>query len=228
MQERLTSPAELISQQSIGADMILGVGTSRCLLFLLKVYITGGERKRDSPFRRKEQLTILLVLKRHNPLIVMTQQIFLSLFSLLLLSSFNECRPQTDTQSQSSGRQSMDTRLSSAVNSFGVDLFKALSIESSSRNVFFSPLSVSTCLSMVMRGAKSHTEDQMFTGLKLDQSFTAPQDVHSSFQSVSSLEYIMAHSHVLPPLPPVPRYTFISSDRSESCQVVSGESGPPE
>lgn len=45
--------------------------------------------------------------------------------------------------------------------SFAISLLKMLGEEDSSRNVFFSPLSISSALAMVFMGAKGNTAAQM-------------------------------------------------------------------
>lgn len=74
--------------------------------------------------------------------------------------------------------------ISTAVNSLSVELFKTLSGGSESSNMIFSPLSISSCLSMVMLGAKNRSETELFDGLKFSQSFSSASDVHSSYQDV--------------------------------------------
>ncbi|XP_054841338.1 serpin B3-like [Eublepharis macularius] len=52
---------------------------------------------------------------------------------------------------------------------FGVNLFKQLAKENSTKNVFFSPLSISAALAMVLLGAKHETAKQVEKGLSLDK-----------------------------------------------------------
>lgn len=49
----------------------------------------------------------------------------------------------------------------SAVNTFALNLFKKLSANDPSNNLFFSPLSVSSALLMASLGARNNTEAQM-------------------------------------------------------------------
>uniref|UniRef100_A0A8C4VRN3 Serpin domain-containing protein n=1 Tax=Gopherus evgoodei TaxID=1825980 RepID=A0A8C4VRN3_9SAUR len=51
--------------------------------------------------------------------------------------------------------------LSKSNTTFALNLFKKLSENASSQNLFFSPLSISSALSMVFLGAKGNTAAQM-------------------------------------------------------------------
>lgn len=63
---------------------------------------------------------------------------------------------------------------------FAVDLFKLLMKEETSKNVFYSPLSVSSSLAMVLMGARGDTASQMLQALCLDPG----KAVHAGFQSL--------------------------------------------
>uniref|UniRef100_A0A8C6H424 Serine (or cysteine) peptidase inhibitor, clade B, member 6b n=1 Tax=Mus spicilegus TaxID=10103 RepID=A0A8C6H424_MUSSI len=67
---------------------------------------------------------------------------------------------------------------------FALNLLKTLG-EDSSRNVLFSPISVSSALAMVFMGAKGTTASQMAQALSLDKcSGKGGRDVHQGFQSL--------------------------------------------
>ncbi|CAH1803334.1 unnamed protein product [Owenia fusiformis] len=51
--------------------------------------------------------------------------------------------------------------LSAAINKFGIDMYMELSASHPGENVFFSPISITTALSMLMLGAKGETKSQM-------------------------------------------------------------------
>ncbi|KAF3815268.1 hypothetical protein GH733_016650 [Mirounga leonina] len=75
----------------------------------------------------------------------------------------------------------MDT-LSEANGTFALSLLKKLG-EDNSKNVFFSPMSISSALSMVFMGAKGNTAAQMSQTLSLSKS-GGGGDVHQGFQSL--------------------------------------------
>ncbi|KAL0171122.1 hypothetical protein M9458_031543, partial [Cirrhinus mrigala] len=52
--------------------------------------------------------------------------------------------------------------LTAANTQFSLNLFKKISGENASRNVFYSPVSISSALAMVSLGAKGNTAAQMF------------------------------------------------------------------
>uniref|UniRef100_A0A1A8U1P1 Leukocyte elastase inhibitor n=1 Tax=Nothobranchius furzeri TaxID=105023 RepID=A0A1A8U1P1_NOTFU len=70
------------------------------------------------------------------------------------------------------------TPLSKANTSFSLALFKKLGEKDNSSNVFFSPLSISSALAMVMLGARGNTASQMSESLK---TLDLRDGVHSSF-----------------------------------------------
>lgn len=76
----------------------------------------------------------------------------------------------------------MDT-LAEANGTFALDLLKKLG-EDSSKNVFFSPMSISSALAMVFLGAKGNTAAQMSQALSFHRSRGGGGDVHQDFQSL--------------------------------------------
>lgn len=74
----------------------------------------------------------------------------------------------------------MDT-LSEVNGTFALNLLKKLG-EDNSKNVFFSPMSISSALAMVFMGAKGNTAAQMVQALSLSKSGGGGEDVHQSFQ----------------------------------------------
>ncbi|XP_028737163.1 serpin B6 isoform X2 [Peromyscus leucopus] len=76
--------------------------------------------------------------------------------------------------------------LREANGTFALNLLKILG-EDSSKNVFFSPMSISSALAMVFMGAKGDTASQMIQALSLDKcSSSGGGDVHQGFQSLLS------------------------------------------
>lgn len=70
--------------------------------------------------------------------------------------------------------------LGEANGAFAINLLKILGEEDNSQNVFFSPLSISSALAMVLMGAKGDTAVQMSQALCLNKG----EDVHQGFQSL--------------------------------------------
>uniref|UniRef100_A0A8C9Q9I1 Serpin domain-containing protein n=1 Tax=Spermophilus dauricus TaxID=99837 RepID=A0A8C9Q9I1_SPEDA len=71
-----------------------------------------------------------------------------------------------------------------ATGTFALNLLKMLG-EDSSRNVFYSPISISSALAMVLLGAKGTTAVQMAQALSLNKSSSSGGgDVHRGFQSL--------------------------------------------
>uniref|UniRef100_A0A8C9US12 Serpin B6 n=1 Tax=Spermophilus dauricus TaxID=99837 RepID=A0A8C9US12_SPEDA len=71
-----------------------------------------------------------------------------------------------------------------ATGTFALNLLKRLG-EDSSKNVFYSPISISSALAMVLMGAKGSTAVQMAQALSLNKSSSSGGgDVHQGFQSL--------------------------------------------
>ncbi|XP_043305953.1 serpin B6-like [Cervus canadensis] len=75
--------------------------------------------------------------------------------------------------------------LSEANGTFALTLLKKLG-EDNSKNVFFSPLSISSALAMVLMGARGNTAAQMSQTLSLSTSSGGGEDVHQGFQNLLS------------------------------------------
>uniref|UniRef100_A0A8C3QYH9 Leukocyte elastase inhibitor n=1 Tax=Cyanoderma ruficeps TaxID=181631 RepID=A0A8C3QYH9_9PASS len=72
--------------------------------------------------------------------------------------------------------------LCAANTTFAVDLFRKLCEKNSGQNVFFSPFSISSALSMVLLGSRGSTEAQISKVLSLKNA----QDAHNGYQSLLS------------------------------------------
>lgn len=62
----------------------------------------------------------------------------------------------------------MNSKLAAASNAFGFDLFQQLQRQAANKNVFFSPLSVTTALAMTYNGAAGETKNAMARALKIE------------------------------------------------------------
>lgn len=89
----------------------------------------------------------------------------------------------------------MASNVSVAVNALSLDLFRALA-SSTDGNLFFSPLSISTCLGMLLLGTRTDSESELFKGLSYDKSCADPNQVHSSFKKL--LEETLKNDPSLP------------------------------
>lgn len=75
----------------------------------------------------------------------------------------------------------MATPLSEANTSFSLALFQKIVLENRTGNVFFSPLSISSALAMVLLGARGNTASQMTESLHLHK---AKDNVHEGFSKL--------------------------------------------
>jgi len=107
----------------------------------------------------------------------------------ILVFSFFACRNNNVVEpgQQDINREltTLEKRIVSSGNSFGLDLFKQVNADQAGQNVFISPLSVSMALGMTLNGANAATRDSMqktlgFTGM-------SDQDINESYQSLIGL-----------------------------------------
>uniref|UniRef100_A0A8C3T8V0 Serpin family B member 1 n=2 Tax=Chelydra serpentina TaxID=8475 RepID=A0A8C3T8V0_CHESE len=73
-------------------------------------------------------------------------------------------------------------KLSNANTHFALDLFRKLNETNPTGNIFFSPVSISAALAMVLLGAKGNTETQLLKTLHFDD----VEELHSRFQTLTS------------------------------------------
>ncbi|XP_069814206.1 leukocyte elastase inhibitor [Dendropsophus ebraccatus] len=83
--------------------------------------------------------------------------------------------------------------LSSACTNFSLDLFKKLCYNHPNGNIFYSPLSISAALAMILLGARGKTAEQLSKVLHFD----TVQDIHSNFQSLNAQINKKSSSHTL-------------------------------
>lgn len=106
----------------------------------------------------------------------------ISIISVILLISTTTATDSKCLLSTASHHK-VTSNLSSSVNSFALDFYKALSKQESS-NVLISPVSISAALAMVLLGARSETECELFAGLRLNDEFESSDQVHEAFKKV--------------------------------------------
>ncbi|XP_048204479.1 serpin B6 isoform X2 [Perognathus longimembris pacificus] len=109
---------------------------------------------------------------------------------------------------------------------FALNLLKILG-EDSSKNVFFSPLSISSSLAMVFLGARGHTADQMAQVLSFKKcGKDGDGDVHQGFQSLltdvnkTGTQYLLRTANRLFG---EKSYTFLSSFKDSCCKFYQAE-----
>ncbi|XP_075826070.1 leukocyte elastase inhibitor [Microtus pennsylvanicus] len=84
-------------------------------------------------------------------------------------------------------------QLSTANTLFALELFRTLTENNSTGNIFISPLSISSALAMVFLGTKGDTAAQLSKAFHFD----AVEDVHSGFQSLNAEVSKRGASHTL-------------------------------
>lgn len=87
-------------------------------------------------------------------------------------------------QQQSTTKQNMvKSPLSSAVDKFTLDFLKGQAKLGSEKNVLFSPLSIQVIYSLLMKGARNATRNDVFNGLRFN-SFNSHDDVFPEIEKV--------------------------------------------
>ncbi|CAI9158082.1 unnamed protein product [Rangifer tarandus platyrhynchus] len=112
----------------------------------------------------------------------MSTLLALGLFLAGLCSSVH-CLPENMTpEKQHKGASVDDHTLASSSTDFAFSLYKQLALENPSRNVIFSPLSVSIALGFLSLGARGSTLTEILEGLKFNLTETRETEIHQGFQ----------------------------------------------
>ncbi|XP_053553488.1 alpha-1-antitrypsin-like protein GS55-MS [Bombina bombina] len=78
--------------------------------------------------------------------------------------------------------ESMDCHKIATSNAeFAFNLYRQIASEQPAKNIFFSPLSISTAFSMLSLGARSQSFDQLIEGLGFNISKISEEDIHEGF-----------------------------------------------
>ncbi|NWI65176.1 ALST protein, partial [Todus mexicanus] len=70
---------------------------------------------------------------------------------------------------------------------FAFRVYKQIRKEEDNKNIFFSPLSISTAFAMLSLGARSNTRNQLHKGLAFNLTEMEEQEIHEGFQRVLQL-----------------------------------------
>ncbi|XP_020754802.2 serpin A3-6-like [Odocoileus virginianus] len=112
----------------------------------------------------------------------MSTLLALGLFLAGLCSSVH-CLPENVTpEKQHKGASVDDHSLASSNTDFAFSLYKKLALENPSKNVIFSPLSVSIALGFLSLGARGSTLTEILEGLKFNLTETPETEIHQGFQ----------------------------------------------
>nr|XP_020754802.1 LOW QUALITY PROTEIN: serpin A3-6-like [Odocoileus virginianus texanus] len=112
----------------------------------------------------------------------MSTLLALGLFLAGLCSSVH-CLPENVTpEKQHKVAYVDDHTLASSNTDFAFSLYKQLALENPSKNVIFSPLSVSIALAFLSLGARGSTLTEILEGLKFNLTETLEKEIHQGFQ----------------------------------------------
>ncbi|XP_042301430.1 alpha-1-antiproteinase-like [Sceloporus undulatus] len=67
---------------------------------------------------------------------------------------------------------------------FAFKLYHEVALGAAKKNIFFSPLGISTAFSMLALGAKSHTLSQLLSGLSFNQTEITEQEIRENFRAL--------------------------------------------
>ncbi|KFQ86190.1 hypothetical protein N337_13209, partial [Phoenicopterus ruber ruber] len=89
--------------------------------------------------------------------------------------------------SQAEGENSAHVKIAPSNTDFAFRLYKQIREEVGNKNIFFSPLSISTAFAMLSLGARSNTRSQLHKGLAFNLTEMEEQEIHEGFQRVLQL-----------------------------------------
>ncbi|TYQ14585.1 UNVERIFIED_CONTAM: serpin B [Acetivibrio alkalicellulosi] len=99
----------------------------------------------------------------------MKKCIYIIISVLVLNVLLTSCGGLDITSGSNFDKEKISEEVISSNSQFAFDIFAKLNEEDSDKNVFISPLSISTALTMTMQGANSNTLDEMMKALKYDR-----------------------------------------------------------
>ncbi|XP_066044825.1 alpha-1-antitrypsin-like [Chamaea fasciata] len=92
-----------------------------------------------------------------------------------------------EDQSQADGENLPHVKLAPSNAAFAFKLYKQIRDESGNKNIFFSPLSISTAFTMLTLGARSNTLRELYKGLAFNLTQVGEQEIHEGFQHILQL-----------------------------------------
>ncbi|KAM6133667.1 alpha-1-antitrypsin-like [Phoenicopterus ruber ruber] len=92
-----------------------------------------------------------------------------------------------EDHSQAEGENSAHVKIAPSNTDFAFRLYKQIREEVGNKNIFFSPLSISTAFAMLSLGARSNTRSQLHKGLAFNLTEMEEQEIHEGFQRVLQL-----------------------------------------
>ncbi|NWZ36084.1 A1AT2 antiproteinase, partial [Brachypodius atriceps] len=92
-----------------------------------------------------------------------------------------------EDQSQAAGENLAHVKLAPSNADFAFNLYKQIRDESGNRNIFFSPLSISTAFTMLSLGARANTLRELYKGLAFNLTQMEEQQIHEGFQRILQL-----------------------------------------
>ncbi|KAM7020544.1 uncharacterized protein RBU47_004328 [Passerculus sandwichensis] len=95
--------------------------------------------------------------------------------------------PGPEEQSQADHENLPHVKLAPSNADFAFKLYKQIRDESGNRNIFFSPLSISTAFAMLTLGARSNTLRELQKGLGFNLTQMEEQEIHEGFQRILQL-----------------------------------------
>ncbi|NWU44215.1 A1AT antiproteinase, partial [Hylia prasina] len=90
-------------------------------------------------------------------------------------------------QSQADSENLPYVKLAPSNADFSFKLYKQIRDETGDRNIFFSPLSISTAFAMLTLGARSNTLRELYKGLAFNLTQMEEQEIHEGFQHILQL-----------------------------------------
>ncbi|NWH92626.1 A1AT antiproteinase, partial [Aegithalos caudatus] len=90
-------------------------------------------------------------------------------------------------QSQADGANLSYVKLAPSNADFAFKLYKQIRDETDDKNIFFSPLSISTAFTMLTLGARSNTLRELYKGLAFNLTQLEEQEIHEGFQHILQL-----------------------------------------
>ncbi|XP_010002035.1 PREDICTED: alpha-1-antitrypsin-like [Chaetura pelagica] len=93
----------------------------------------------------------------------------------------------SEDHSQAEGENSPHAKIAPSNADFAFRVYKQIREETGNKNIFFSPLSISTAFTMLSLGVRSNTLSQLHKGLAFNLTDMEEQEIHAGFQRILQL-----------------------------------------
>uniref|UniRef100_A0A8D0HPQ3 Serpin domain-containing protein n=1 Tax=Sphenodon punctatus TaxID=8508 RepID=A0A8D0HPQ3_SPHPU len=116
--------------------------------------------------------------------------------SLPLAAEYTHAAHKQETHAAPASKNMTCHKIAPSNANFAFRFYKQIAAEADAKNVFFSPVSISTAFAMLTLGAKSTTQSQIYEGLAFNLTEIEEQEIHEGFHHLIQM-FSLSDSEIL-------------------------------